>query len=125
MTLSIRDIEWVVCAKFGIERSKFHTGRPRDKMAIARPRQIVMFLARDMLGYSFPRIARYYDRDHTSVMFAQKAVRARIASNPNVAAHVEECRSALSLRAVERHSETLLWAERLKQGIVSWPASAS
>jgi chromosomal replication initiator protein len=45
---------------------------------IARPRQMALYLSRTMTGMSFPRIGRYYQRHHTTVMFSVDEVERRV-----------------------------------------------
>lgn len=48
---------------------------PRRDRHIARPRQIAMFLAREMTGQSFPEIARRLGgRDHTTAMHGFRTI---------------------------------------------------
>lgn len=49
---------------------------PRRDRHIARPRQIAMFLAREMTGQSFPEIARRLGgRDHTTAMHGFRTIK--------------------------------------------------
>src|SRR5689334_15014064 len=56
------------------------------KRAFAWPRQIAMFLARDMTDASYPQIgARFGSRDHTTVLFAYRKIKARVESDQKLA----------------------------------------
>jgi chromosomal replication initiator protein len=47
----------------------------RRAHAVARPRQIAMYLTRELTGYSLPRIGRCFgNRDHTTVLHAIRVV---------------------------------------------------
>jgi len=41
---------------------------------IARPRQIAQWIFRERLGWSYPRIAGWWDMDHTTIMHACRTV---------------------------------------------------
>lgn len=63
----------------------------------AWPRQVAMYLCREMLGISLPKIGREFGhRDHTTVIQAIKAVKSRMAADPIYRADVEALREALS-----------------------------
>ena len=52
---------------------------PRRERPIVRPRQVVMYLAREMTQHSFPEIGRYLGQDgrvydHTTVLYAWRRV---------------------------------------------------
>lgn len=65
--------------------------------AAAHPRQIAMYFARKMIGAPFPKIAREFGgRDHTTVMYAVKAVEKRMAADPACRADVEVLRERLA-----------------------------
>ncbi|MEN3973094.1 helix-turn-helix domain-containing protein [Sphingomicrobium sp. XHP0235] len=53
-----------------------HLLSDRRTRAFAYPRQVAMALAAELTGYSLPRIGRAFDRDHTTVMHAQRRLKA-------------------------------------------------
>ncbi len=60
------------------------TGRARDKEFV-EPRQIAMFLLRDMLNMSYPYIgSKIGKRDHTTAMYAWKKINEDIPRNPTL-----------------------------------------
>ena len=66
--LTAEQIIEAVAAHFGIESSAFQ-GRSRSQ-AIARPRQIAMYLVREETGASLPQIGNLLGkRDHTTVLY--------------------------------------------------------
>lgn len=66
------DIENAVAARFGLTREAMRClTRAR---AVARPRQIAMFLAREITDHSLPRIGRHFGRDHTTVLHAVRKI---------------------------------------------------
>ncbi len=71
-------------------------GKRRTK-AVARPRQIAMYLARELTDLSFPEIGRRIGgRDHTTVMYACDKIAQALGSDPDLRREVEVLRSKLS-----------------------------
>jgi len=93
---SLRDIEWSVCAKFNLTRDEIR-GPCKDRR-IARPRQIAMYLARTHTRHSFPRIGRYFNKDHTTAVHAVKRIAALMIEKPKVAGYVAEILAVLPVR---------------------------
>jgi chromosomal replication initiator protein len=69
-------IQDAVCQITGLEREQLlsTTRSPR----VARARQLAMYLARELTALSLAEIARGFDRDHTTVMHAIRAVSGRL-----------------------------------------------
>ncbi|MEN2977133.1 chromosomal replication initiator protein DnaA [Tistrella bauzanensis] len=71
--LTIEDIQKRVAEHFNIRVSDMHSAR--RSRAIARPRQVAMYLAKQLTQSSLPEIGRKFGgRDHTTVMHAVKKV---------------------------------------------------
>ncbi len=71
-------------------------GKRRTK-AVARPRQIAMYLARELTDLSFPEIGRRIGgRDHTTVMYACEKIAQALGSDPDLRRDVDVLRSKLS-----------------------------
>ena len=66
--------------------------------AVARPRQIAMYLAREMTGHSLPRIGSHFCRDHTTVLHAVRQISRLMATDPRVASDVAGCRELIARR---------------------------
>ena len=83
----VEDIERITAAAFGITRREM---RQRSRMVhIARPRMVAMYVTRELLGISTPRIGRLFGGyDHTTVINANRKVERRMAANPDYAAKV-------------------------------------
>lgn len=92
--ISMSDIEWATRMKFGLSKADIRS--PVHKRKIARPRQIVMFLARELTSMSFPQIARYYGKDWTTAIFAVKRIRNLMATDAKLANTLEEIRQAVT-----------------------------
>lgn len=61
-----------------------------------RPRQIAMYLSRELTDETLEEIGGYFSRHHTTILWGIKRVADLIDKNPDFAGHVNECRSAIS-----------------------------
>ena len=78
-----------VCDYYGLTMDDM-TG-PTRKREITVPRQIAMYLTREMTGMSLPQIGNVFGgRDHTTVLHSCKAVEANTKANMDVKAVVED-----------------------------------
>lgn len=75
--IRIAEIQRAVAAHYGLSRAEL-LGRDHARR-VAHPRQVAMYLARDLTAASYPLIGRLFRRDHTTVLHAERAVRGRIA----------------------------------------------
>jgi chromosomal replication initiator protein len=84
---TLEQIQDAVCAVHGIAREELLS--PRRSARIAQARQLAMYLARELTGLSLSEIARAFDRDHTTVLHALRAVdgRLRPGSDATLAIH--------------------------------------
>lgn len=74
----------------------------RRGAAIARPRQIAMYLSRHMTIKSLPQIGKLFGgRDHSTVIHAIKVVESRMGSDPQVKRAVRLIRARV-LRKLEQ-----------------------
>ncbi|HEY1605048.1 MAG TPA: helix-turn-helix domain-containing protein [Allosphingosinicella sp.] len=74
--LLVAEIQRAVCDHYGLPlRAMTVAGRARE---MAWPRQVAMFLCRELTGRSLPDIGRRFGgRDHTTVLHALRAVEKR------------------------------------------------
>lgn len=92
--VSIRDVQEVVCAKYGLGL-KAMIARANCR-SVARPRQIAMHLSREWTGKSLPEIGRQFgNRDHTTVLFGDRMTKARMVQSPELAQTVSELREQI------------------------------
>jgi chromosomal replication initiator protein len=71
--VTIEEIQKRVAEHFNIRISDMHS--PRRARAVARPRQVAMYLAKQLTSRSLPEIGRKFGgRDHTTVMHAVRKV---------------------------------------------------
>ncbi len=86
--VTVEDIQKVVAQHFNVKISDMHSAR--RSRSIARPRQIAMYLCKQLTARSLPDIGRSFGgRDHTTVMHAVKKVQELMASDQNVTEDVE------------------------------------
>ncbi len=92
--VSIDDIQKKVAEHFKIRLSEMSS--PRRARAVARPRQIAMYLCKQLTQCSLPEIGRKFGgRDHTTVMHAVRKVEELRAEDPAFAEDVELLRRML------------------------------
>lgn len=86
MRTNIATIQRVTADEFGISLKSLSS---RSHFALyAIPRQAAMWLARELNGDSFPMIAHWFDRDHTTVIQGCRRTRKRIADDEEFAQRV-------------------------------------
>lgn len=93
--VTVKEIQAAVCRRFRIPAIEMMSQRRgRD---VAHPRQVAMYLSKQLTPYSFPNIGRMFGgRDHTTVMYAVKAVEQRMAADSICAGDVEGLRKGLA-----------------------------
>ncbi len=92
--VTIEDIQKKVAEHFQIRVSEMHSAR--RARAVARPRQIAMYLAKQLTQKSLPEIGRKFGgRDHTTVMHAVRKVEELKAEDHSFAEDVELLRRML------------------------------
>jgi chromosomal replication initiator protein len=77
---TVTEIQIATCTHFGLSSEELLS--PARTARIAWPRQVAMYLARELTGESLPAIGRQFGgRDHTTVLHAWRRTSARIASD--------------------------------------------
>jgi len=94
MIVTMRDVEKAVSLKFNLPLDDLR-GTCRARYC-ARPRQIAMFLCREMTSNSMPRVGRHFGRDHTTVLHAVRVIKRMSAESPEFASQVEGCREIVA-----------------------------
>lgn len=74
--LSVETIQQAVCSVCGISRQDLVSNKRNARVSHAR--QLAMYLARQQTELSLAAIAREFNRDHTTVLHATRAVSARL-----------------------------------------------
>jgi chromosomal replication initiator protein len=92
--VTIEEIQKRVAEHFNIKVSDMHSAR--RARAVARPRQVAMYLAKQLTPRSLPEIGRKFGgRDHTTVMHAVRKVEELRSSDASFAEDVELLRRML------------------------------
>ncbi len=92
--LTVADIQKKVCQHFGLPLSDLLS--PKRTKAIALPRQVAMFLARELTNASLIDLGgQFGGRDHTTVIHACGKIRDLLDTDPELAATIRQLRSSL------------------------------
>jgi chromosomal replication initiator protein len=100
-TRSIAEIKAAACEQFGVSGEELISATRTARLAW--PRQVAMYLARELTEESLPAIGREFGgRDHTTVLHAWRRTEERISSNAASRTAVEELRSRLGNHPADR-----------------------
>tara|TARA_B100001123_G_scaffold448544_1_gene610119 strand:- start:3011 stop:4405 length:1395 start_codon:yes stop_codon:yes gene_type:complete len=92
--VTIEDIQKRVAAHYNIRLADMHSAR--RARSVARPRQVAMFLAKQLTSRSLPEIGRKFGgRDHTTVMHAVRKVEQLCSEDASLAEDVELLRRTI------------------------------
>ena len=92
--VSIDEIQKEVAIRFNIRLADMQSAR--RARAVARPRQVAMYLAKQLTARSLPEIGRKFGgRDHTTVMHAIRKIEELMETDPGIAEDVEQLRRRL------------------------------
>lgn len=72
---------------------------PSRTRAIASARQIALYLCRELTDLSLPKIGQAFGRDHTTVMYADKKIRAEMTERRKVYDQVQELTARIKQRS--------------------------
>ncbi len=93
--ITIEEIQRKVAEHYNIRVAEM-TSKRRDR-PVARPRQIAMFLSKELTTKSLPDIGRAFDRDHTTVIHAVKAIEQLREKDPAFKEETDTLRRMLSV----------------------------
>ncbi len=100
---SVARIQAAACAHFGLTNDELLSSSRTAR--IAWPRQVAMYLARELTDDSLPSIGRSFGgRDHTTVLHAWRRTSERMTSDTKSRASVENLRSLLERPHLDRAS---------------------
>lgn len=92
--ITIKDIQRIVGQEFNIRLEDFKA-KKRTK-SVAYPRQIAMYLSREMTDSSLPKIGEEFGgRDHTTVIHAHEKISKLIVEDEQLQQHVKEIKEQL------------------------------
>ncbi len=87
-------IQEIVAKYFNIDKKELKNSKRSNDIAF--PRQIAMYLCRDISAMSFPQIGNDFGkRDHTTVMHAYTKIEKKIKENPNTKLIVESVKKII------------------------------
>jgi chromosomal replication initiator protein len=87
--ITLEAVQEIVATKFHIKVSEMKSKR-RTK-ALVYPRQVAMYLARDITQQSYPEIARHFGgKDHTTIMHACRQIEKAKENNPGLQRTLED-----------------------------------
>jgi chromosomal replication initiator protein len=91
------DLIKTVATFFEVDISQM-TGKRRNRQ-IVRPRQVCMWLARELMGSTLEEIGNCFGgRDHTTVLYAFNKIEAEMESDPTLKQQVEEIRKRITTK---------------------------
>ena len=94
-TVQVESIQGEVCRYFGVTRDEL-TGAKRTRRIVA-PRQVAMYLSRELTDASLPAIGRAFGgRDHTTVMYAVQKVASQMGDEGELLSAVQTLRARLT-----------------------------
>ncbi len=91
--VTIDDIQRIVAERYAIKLSDLK-GKSRKK-EIVNPRQIAMYLARDILDDSLVTISNAFERDHTTVMHGIEKIKDQMEADSEFAAEIAEVKNSI------------------------------
>jgi chromosomal replication initiator protein len=95
MNITVETIKRSVCKYYNITIKEMES--PKKTRNLAFPRQVAMYLCREMTNHSLPKIGESFGgRDHTTVLHAHDKIQKDISSSENIKKDVEELTSILN-----------------------------
>ena len=93
-TISIDSIQKKVSSYYNLSLSDMKSSK--RSINIARPRQIAMFLCKELTSYSYPEIGKVFGgKDHTTVMHAVKKIQYMLEIDQRLKTHISELKEAI------------------------------
>jgi chromosomal replication initiator protein len=93
---TVADIQAAACTQFGVSREELVSSSRSPR--VTWPRQLAMYLSRELTGESLPSIGRSFGgRDHSTVLHACRRASTRIDNDPAASAAVEKLCRALGI----------------------------
>ena len=96
--VTIARIQEAVCERFALTVQELCS--PRRSQAVAYPRQVAMYLSRELTDSSLPQIRQEVGgRDHTTVMHADRKIRSLMAERRSIYNQVTELTNRIKSQA--------------------------
>lgn len=94
--LQVQDIQRAAARHFNVRRNEMLS--QRRAAAIARPRHVAMFLAKELTTKSYPEIGRCFGgRDHSTVLHAVRRIEMLLPHDAELAASIDRIRQMLDV----------------------------
>jgi len=94
-TMTVASIQAKVCAHYGIPMSSMASSNRERRFA--RPRQVAMYLARELTPQSYPQIGRLFGgRDHATVMHGVRMIASLRQHDSEIDAQIRSIQAKLS-----------------------------
>jgi chromosomal replication initiation ATPase DnaA len=84
---TVDTVKRYVADKYGLSQADIES--KSRKRELVRPRQVAMYIARQLTDQSYPQIARRFGRDHSTILHGDRLIAKLIAENPAFAAEVD------------------------------------
>lgn len=85
--ITVDFIQRCVAEEYGLSLSDFKTKKRNKNLVL--PRQIAMYLSRDLTDLSFPEIGHFFGgKDHTTVLYSYKKIKVGIGQNPHLSERI-------------------------------------
>lgn len=92
---TIEDIQRRVCEHYSIRLADMHS--PRRARPVARPRQLAMYLCKQLTTHSLPEIGRKFGgRDHTTIIHGVRKIEELLATDATLRADLESLKKAIA-----------------------------
>lgn len=115
--ITIEDVQRKVCSKFDITMTEMLS--VSAKARVFRPRQLAVYIARDITGASLPELGMKFCRDHTTILHSTRKITARLVQDPYLALAIREITS--ELHAANARNNPIFDEEKMRK---AWSASA-
>ncbi|HYD18464.1 MAG TPA: chromosomal replication initiator protein DnaA [Patescibacteria group bacterium] len=93
---TIEDIQRKVAEHYGIRLSDMHS--PRRARPVARPRQLAMYLCKQLTTHSLPEIGRKFGgRDHTTIIHGVRKIEELLATDATLRDDVDTLKRAMAV----------------------------
>lgn len=110
-------IDTIICLIFNIKVSELHSDSTKRKIVDAR--MTAMYLQKELLGKSFPRIAKYFNKkSHSTVINAYQTISGYIQTDPALNKKITLCIKRFSAYTLDKTKQKYnLHSSLRKQGI--------
>jgi len=92
-TPTVEAIKKLVCDRYNVRPAEMDS--PRRARAVARPRQVAMYLAKQLTSLSLPDIGRKFGRDHSTVLYGVRKIEKLMEDDKALEEEVEALRRKL------------------------------